>query len=366
MNSFFKLVMVICCSAPFSVSAQSSCSALLQHGLADITKSFSSSHTTVTNYQRHCGTIDESTSNRTVADAGFELFGVFGGTGDADVARTRRRIENWCNINRDFAEQNSGLFEEVRHINTAAVQAFESCQQFNRRDIDISVQRNDDIARNVTITIDSSSDGKYDFLGMVSNGYSCEYFVATNADSERNPEKLENTTRINIPIKNDNIHIVCTREAPSTPINDSVGEITYEHGSIQILTSGPALQLEFPQIVDTYYTTPPGTILPILGEECPAGWTTFDEAEGRFLVGSSEQFGLGTPGGTATIPSDGSHRHSGTTGFHNRGIGHSIGFETRGDNVHRHTHNFNTNSTGSHDHGGSNVPPYFAVHFCKR
>lgn len=348
-------------------TAQNNCDALLQHGLSDITTTYGAGHSIVTNYQRHCGSIDESTSNRTVAQAGFEIFGFADGDADADVEQTRRKIQKWCDINSDFAQSNSNFFDEARHINTAAVQAYKSCQQFNRRDIAISVQRDNEFAQKVTITIDSTSDGKFTFLGTDLTGYTCEYFVTTEQEADRVPKSLDSTTRVNIPLENDNIHISCARAEPrDEDISEGIKKLTYEYGSITVITSGPALQLDFPEVVETHFATPKGTILPILGQDCPAGWSTLDEAQGRFLVGSSDTFGLATTGGAAEIPEGGRHGHStSTSNGVNRGP-HPAGWtQAPGKHRHLHGHNVSVAESGEHNHGGNNLPPYLAVTFCR-
>jgi len=344
-------------------AAQNNCDALLQHGLSDISTSFGAGHSLVTNYQRHCGTIDRSTSNRTVARAGFEIFGYLGGDGDADVQRTRRRIETWCNTNRDFAQANSMFFEETRHINTAAVQAYGVCQELNRRDIEISVQRSDEVARNVAITIDSRSPGVYRFLGIVNRGYSCQYFL--EGEDDRDHKNLDTTTRIDIPIRNDNIHIICSREDPENEdLSAGVARLTYQHGSITVITSAQTLQLEFPEVVNTYFATPPGTILPILGTDCPAGWHTLNQAEGRFLIGASDGFPLASTGGLATIPTGGEHSHTASSATVMQHP-HPNGLQARGPDLHLHEHNISVSANGAHNHGGNNMPPYLAVTFCR-
>ncbi|MEO9894797.1 MAG: hypothetical protein ABJD13_02480 [Paracoccaceae bacterium] len=338
-----------------TISAQDLCSPLLQHGITDVTQRYSANHAVVSNYQRHCGSIDQSSSDSLVLQTEAELFGFGGGNNNTDVQRARRRIENWCNINREFAEANSSLAEVTRTINQSALQAFNQCQAFQRRDIFVSVQRSDDTARTVTITIDSRSSADYRFTGLITEGYTCDYFT-DDSETGLTPEiKIVSTDRPNLPISNGNIHISCLRDEPTITEVSGVGEIQYAYGSIQVLTNDRALQLSMPEIVKTYYVTPPGTILPMVGPNCPNGWDAYEEAQGRFLIGTGitegVEFKLGDKQGSV------GHNHSGTTSSTGKVRGED-------DKDHsaapaNHSHSFTTSTS-------QNLPPYLVVNYCVR
>ncbi|WP_029066180.1 hypothetical protein [Labrenzia sp. DG1229] len=96
---------------------------------------------------------------------------------------------------------------------------------------------------------------------------------------------------------------------------------------------------------------------------CPSGWIRFEQAAGRFIIGSDSypgfepnapKYKLRSEGGREDIPVDGEHRHR-------RGDEVSSNF---GDD--NKDNNYVTNHEGAHDHGGANLPPYIALYFCKK
>lgn len=354
---FLKVAVLMGCAS--AVSAQDLCAPLLQHGITDITQRYSANHAVVSNYQRHCGSIDDTSSDSVVLQTEAELFGLVGGNNNTDVQRSRRRVENWCNVNREFAEANASLAEVTRTINQNAVDAFTQCQAFQRRDINISVQRSDEAARTVTISIDSRSPADYRFTGLITEGYSCAYFTDDPEVGLTDEKRIIDTDRPNLRISNGNIHISCIRAEPEITEVAGVGEIQYAYGSIQVLTNDRALQLVMPEIVRSYYVTPPGTILPVVGPECPSGWDSHQPAAGRFLIGTGTidglEFNLGDTDGHV------SHSHSGRTNGVHEPNGHAGGEDDRdhhrGTLIHRH--DFRTRDAPS-------LPPYLVVNYCIR
>lgn len=99
---------------------------------------------------------------------------------------------------------------------------------------------------------------------------------------------------------------------------------------------------------------PKGAVVPFNLNECPAGWERLVDADGRFIVASSDTIQFGSEGGTDIIPSQGNHNH-------NRVQISGAGFgDDRDDNQYR------TDDKGSHNHGGNNMPPYLALTMCEK
>lgn len=102
---------------------------------------------------------------------------------------------------------------------------------------------------------------------------------------------------------------------------------------------------------------PKGAIMAFNLKECPAGWSRFGAANGRFLLGAANPDELGKAEGRADIPNGGGHKHPVQQG-------HAPGGGRFGnDNADDHWH---TGSAGDHNHGGNNMPPFLTVSFCTR
>ena len=127
---------------------------------------------------------------------------------------------------------------------------------------------------------------------------------------------------------------------------------------------------------------PIGTILPVFppkgaGFKMPKGWVVCD---GRVVVHPHSPFKntnlpnltsdiflmgtgvdkVGSESGNNTMPSDGAHNHSGSTGGPS---GHDR-CDNGGDRhpgSRNHGHSFTTSTNGGHDHGGDNRPHFFGV-----
>lgn len=87
-------------------------------------------------------------------------------------------------------------------------------------------------------------------------------------------------------------------------------------------------------------------------DECPGEyWKPFTKAEGRFLIGSTDEIRYGTEGGTSV------HNHIGTTGQGGaaRGVDSDNDHSTSSSD---HRHNFSTSTVDF-------LPPYVSVTFCR-
>ena len=95
----------------------------------------------------------------------------------------------------------------------------------------------------------------------------------------------------------------------------------------------------------------------------PAGWAVCESLDGtpdlrnRFLVGAESTAKAGNFGGRADIPADGQHSHRATAAPSS--VRDNFGNDNADDRWY-------TTVDGSHNHGGSNLPPFYSVVFlCK-
>ena len=101
---------------------------------------------------------------------------------------------------------------------------------------------------------------------------------------------------------------------------------------------------------------PSGTIASFTLDTCPFGWSDFNAADGRFLLGVKPGETPGQIGGRADIPKDGSHSHTALK-VSKKAPGSQFGNDDKDDR-------WNTTIDGQHDHGGENRPPFTTVKFC--
>lgn len=336
------------------------CNALLQHGINNITRYQSAEHAIAYKYHQNCGSDFNSISDNRVRAAAVSIFGYGSGEASGNSSQMRTSLRTWCTTNEEFAASRAQLFQEASTLSSSALTAWNQCQEIAKKAVNIAFSALGDHSNYVHIEIDSTLDANLVFFGVDADGYTCEAklidqsgHVSTQAVGQR--------------IGNSNIQIDCQRDAPVLTDLDGVGKIEFDQGYIVVNTSGPALPIAFERVVDTYYVTPPGAVLPFNQAYCPEGWTPFDSGSGRFIIGSSDEISFGATGGRPDIPADNEHAHSGRTGgMDDLGGPHPHGHARHSNSNRNHSHAFGTSTAPAHNHGGENLPPFVALSLCQR
>lgn len=358
---------------PVNAAAQSQCDALLEHGINNITKTFSAEHAVAYKWHSNCGIDYLSESDRRTKRANLEIYGQGSGRSRDSSQSMRESLNEWCDINEDFAKDKAVLVTEVQSLSTQALQSYEKCQEMSQKDIEISVTPMQQNAEFVKIEIDSNHDGDLKYLGLQTQNYTCTESMVLYTDGQSVDVNSQPS------IRNANIHIDCIRDKPEVEQNNALGtgKIIYEEAYISVNTSGPGMPVSFPKVVSEYVVTPPGAILGFNTSECPAGWNAYTEAEGRFLIGSGNNNDSNKDDLGATLTSKkvgsvgGAEKHTLTVAempAHTHGHYTRRTMRRRGDHgaaEHHHTYQNQTSSAG----GGqphNNMPPYLAVKYCER
>lgn len=266
------------------------CNSLIQHGITNVTRHMSAEHSVAYKWHSNCGQDFSNASDSSVRKASISIFGYGSGDTGSNSAHARTRLKQWCDKNSDFAASRQDLFEEARTISEPALDAWNQCQSIAKKGIKItpSVQgENDEF---IHLTIDSTSDGTHLFYGVTEVGYSCT--IEGKDGAEIDSDKINKSageffvmTRSKPTIDNANIHISCRRNPPEVEEVSGVGKLKYSQGHISVMTSGPALPITIPKIVETYYVTPPKSVLAFSTKGCPEGWGEYKPAYGRFIRG---------------------------------------------------------------------------------
>lgn len=364
------MILIVLLFASVSANAQSSCDRLLDHGITNITRHLSSQHAIAYKWYENCGIDFNSASDSRIRKANLEVFGYGSGGGSSNVSELRTKLLSWCQTNEQFAQSNSNLFEEAKTISGPALQTFAQCVDMVRKDIKIDIIPLEENARFLKVEIDSTHDGDLRFLGLEMVNYTCTIrMVRDGAEVAVDDQPF---------IRNSNIHADCTRTPPTITELDGIGRIEYDAAYLSVNTSGPALPISFPRVVEDYRVTPPNSVLAFNSETCPAGWDVFTPAQGRLVVGTGNNNGANTDEVGRTLAT----RNLGDTG---------------GEEVHQltvaempaHTHDHNrakrvSRRNGDHGaaefHGGirdttssaggnqahNNMPPYIALMYCEK
>lgn len=294
--------------ASVSVNAEQyeHCNSLLEHGITNVTKHMSAEHSVAYKWHSNCGQDFESASDNSVKRASISIFGYGSGGAGANSSHTRTRLKEWCNKNSNFAASRQDLFEEARIISEPALDAWNQCQNIAKKGIKItsSIQgENDDF---LNFTIDSESDGTHLFYGITEIGYSCK-IQGKNGEEMASDRINRGITEVLVmtksrpPIDNANIHISCRRNQPIIKELNGTGTLKYDQGHINVMTSGPALPLTIPRVVESYNVTPPKSVIAFNSKICPKGWSEYEPAYGRFIrgidkSGKIDPFGKREPG----------------------------------------------------------------------
>lgn len=350
------------CLLPASAHSQdfAHCNALLQHGINNITRYQSAEHAIAYKYHQNCGSDFNSVSDNRVRAAAVSIFGYGSGEASGNSSQMRSSLRQWCTTNEEFAASRAQLFQEASTLNSSALTAWNQCQEIAKKAVNIAFSALGDHSNYVHIEIDSTLDANLVFFGVDTDAYTCETKLVDQSGNV-------SSQAIGQRIGNSNIQIDCKRDAPVTSEVDGVGKVEYDQGYIVVNTSGPALPIAFERVVDTYYVTPPGAVLPFNQAYCPEGWTPFEAGTGRFIVGASDEFAFGATGGRPDIPAGNEHAHSGrTNGMEDLGGPHPHGHARQSSSNQNHSHAFGTSTTAAHDHEGVNLPPYVSLSFCQR
>ncbi|EKO3419709.1 hypothetical protein NXE12_000057 [Vibrio fluvialis] len=285
------------------------CNALIEHGVTNVTKYMSADHSLAYKWYSNCGQDFSNASDSSVRSASISVFGYGSGGAGSNSQHLRTRLKQWCDKNAEFASTKQDLYEEARIISEPALDAWNKCQAIAQKGINIIPSIQGEYDEFIHFTVDSKSDGNYLFYGVSESGYTCS--VQNKDGSDLPSDKINRSAnefflmaKAHPQIDNSNIHISCRRNMPEVNEQNGVGTIKYPQGHITVMTSGPALPITIPKVVESYSVTPPKSVLAFASKTCPEGWQEYAPAYGRFVRGIDKSenkvdpAGLREPGDT--------------------------------------------------------------------
>ncbi|MEE1673321.1 hypothetical protein SNR37_002737 [Agarivorans aestuarii] len=275
------IIKLLFCSAVFTpVYAEDfeHCHSLIEHGITDITRQQSAQHTIAYKWHSNCGIDFSSASDTNIKNASISVFGYGSGGVGSNSQYSREKLKTWCDKNKEFAESRSDLYEEARVISEPALLAWNQCQEIAKKSVDITFIPQGKHSTFVHFEIDSTLDAELRFYGVKQVNYLCEIHMT---DKEGKALDLSTQPKIG----HSNIQIDCERTKPEISDENGVKRLKYAEAYLSVNTSGPALPVAFPEVVEDYFVTPPGAVVAFSSDSCPSGWRDYTLAYGRFIRG---------------------------------------------------------------------------------
>jgi len=359
------------------------CNSLLQHGITNITRHQTADHAIAYKWHSNCGMDFDSSSDSDIKKASVSVFGYGEGDASGNTSHQRKKLKNWCDKNREFAQSNKQLYEEARVIADTALQAWNQCQEIAKKGVYISANPLGDHSDFVHFEIDSTLDADLRLFPSTSENYTCKTLLSAKEGDNKGILMTYDPNEQPM-IKNANIHIDCMRKTPAISDSQGITRIKYAQAYVSVQTSGPSLQFYAPEVVDDYLSTPSGSVLAFTTNSCPQGWSEYRPAYGRFIRGLDKSGQNADPDGlrkigslqdpatalpkvqfTGVTTTNGEHYHA--------NAGQNPFRTSYGNNDNRESRN-NTGTDGTHSHkivinGGGDVetrPKNVALLYCEK
>jgi hypothetical protein len=307
MSFNMSLVLLAGLYLPSTLSAQDSCTALLQHGIYDKLAETGAASSRSKADEGICRAYHQYESDSTHADASGNYYEVISGNGSFTGTQIKSLGEEMCeHHSTDNSASNYGQIDK-QIISPAAVQAWSECTRNNLLSTATIFKDTDQGTRGLTLSFHLASGG---------NDATVNSVVAENLQcTSPTLGPLINKDGTPIPLGLKAYGLDCTRTISDAPfqsgsrkvyaesahlnVDTSVGNITRDLPAI--LPEAPFNPIPFGTIVAWYSTTGP----------IPAGWKLCDGTGGtpdlrdKFVRGTGKYEQVGSPGGSdqLSIPS---------------------------------------------------------------
>ncbi|WP_353408694.1 hypothetical protein [Pseudoteredinibacter isoporae] len=205
--------------------------------------------------------------------------------GSHDSSYKKQQIKNFCEEQERYFKENNISTVISKQINVPLAKTYKDCIAADTKGVKIVPSLDGPYNDNVTLTIDSTSDGDFLLYSYKATNYSCEVFGDDYSKKEISPSGDEYALKNPIKIGNANIHISCKRGGRSLSESSEGVVVRYPAARIEVLTSGPRLSVTQEDVYADLYVTPPGSVIAFNGVTCPAGWHPYSKAYGRFIRG---------------------------------------------------------------------------------
>lgn len=341
MKRYLMEVLAVASFFVFSLSSTGhaeDCNALLTHGLRNIRVSKSSEASLAVKYNQFCRQNYENLSDAVKGNIDVDIIGIGGGSASLSVDKKREILNNWCGENKEMAEANKGVVEEVQEIYKDALVAWNQCNQLKSQNVLMEPKITPDSKTvDISLRYNGPTSSGVLYMGYEANGFTCKDFYPTADGAKPIPKKKA------VYIDKQAIKVHCDRAKAVVTKQDGTTFAHLQSGVVTIKTAGEDMQLFFaeewtPSLPDQQATLikanleelkkeliPPGTIISFAGTMGDAeaqkkqGWWVCDgrtindplsksyngkptpNLSGKFLLASSHAGDIGGSG-SFTIP----------------------------------------------------------------
>jgi hypothetical protein len=291
-SMFVVIIALLYSSVEFAGAGQfDHCNALIRHGMQDVQTKYGAEVFIGYNYHKYCRTSRSTMSDNVLSEAEASIFGFGDGSGSFNRARAIENVDSFCKENEALSSKSSSLYTNATKFSSPALEAWNQCQQAASKQVQIKLTHRSENATKMTFEIDSTQKGTIYLTGLEYKGYTCKTFykqdhkILEAIPSGVTSHNITTSEDLDIPIDNQNIHINCDRNEVTVFEKNEVKKLKYQEGSVSIFTTGPSFSITIPEVVDEYHHTPKNSVLAFSSSSCPAGWTEYKPAYGRFIRG---------------------------------------------------------------------------------
>lgn len=278
-----------------------------------------------------------------------------------------------CTSGTNYSAATSEEAKQISTIHTDALRVVELCvlSATNRVEANFNSPTMPSDAASVTF---STTQGEQKLFGI----------SATNANCSLLGEAAMPTRAVPIVFSSVPVTVSCVRQSRPIELHARSGayfprvQVTFETSY-----SKTPLEIILPEAVDgplaaRFETVeaaivPSGAVLPFNSRACPTGWSLFEAAEGRVIIGASEPHPLGQTGGaethTLTIDEMPRHNHGGSTGNSSTNFmvyGRTGGGSVSGSNPFANRSHSHTIPLEGRSRPHNNMQPFIALTYCAK
>jgi hypothetical protein len=211
------------------------CDAIIQHGLNNVSTSYSNETTISLKYFNHCQKNLDTLDSSKMVDMEIEVFGIGRGSGGYKEEERRTALKEWCTTNRDTAMRNQTNINKAQEIYQGAVDAWSKCNALKTSDVKITpVISPDNQTVDIGIVYTGATRSGILLNGVLPDGFTC---VSTRPDNKqiKLPEEIRQLT----------FNVACRRSSPQKEQSGGETYMRTPRGTITVQTSSNPFQLYF-------------------------------------------------------------------------------------------------------------------------
>lgn len=166
-------IVVLGFSVTVPALSQDQCNSILSLGFKNIYKRYGNDNSTSAKYSSYCGTKASDVSSDLMASAEVEVLGSGGGGAKLTRAESEKRLEQWCNVNKESSGRVIDNKVDSEEINKDSVTAWSSCKRLFTEGLSIEPRITDDVV-DLRVRYPGVGTGGIQFYGVEARNFQCE------------------------------------------------------------------------------------------------------------------------------------------------------------------------------------------------